>query len=99
MRILGIDPGYGRLGLAVIDAEKGKKEILVYSECFETSAKTPHEKRFAEVRAKIAEIIGDFRPHIAGIETLLFSTNKKTAIAVAEARGAIFRKFRAKIYR
>ncbi len=89
MRILGIDPGYGRLGIAVVDAEKGKKEILVHSECFETSAKIAHAERLNLVKEKIKKIIEEFSPSAAGIESLTFSKNKKTAFGVAEARGVI----------
>jgi len=89
MRILGIDPGYGRLGLAIIDAEKGKKEILIYSECFETSPKIAHAERLSLIQEKIKKIIEEFSPEMAGIESLAFSKNKKTAIGVAEARGVI----------
>ena len=39
MIILGIDPGYERLGIAVIEKKTQEKEKLVYSECFKTSAK------------------------------------------------------------
>jgi len=89
MIILGIDPGYGRLGLAIIDAEKGKKEILVYSECFETSPKIAHAERLNLIQEKIRKIVGEFSPEAAGIESLAFSKNKKTAFGVAEARGVI----------
>lgn len=89
MRILGIDPGYGRLGLAVIDAEKGRKEILVHSECFETDKDLAQAERLHLVRQKIKSVIEKYHPDIAGLETLLFSKNKKTATGVAEARGVI----------
>ena len=39
MRILSIDPGYERLGVAILDKEKGKKEILIFSDCVKTSPK------------------------------------------------------------
>ncbi len=89
MRILGIDPGYGRLGIAVIDAEKGKKEILVHSECFETSPKSARAERLNLIKERIKKIVEEFSPEAAGIEMLVFSKNKKTAIGVAEARGVI----------
>jgi len=89
MRILGIDPGYGRLGLAIIDSEKGKKDIFVYSECFETDKKLPHAERLHLVKEKIRDTIEKYSPAVAGIESLMFSKNKKTAIGVAEARGVI----------
>jgi len=89
MRILGIDPGYGRLGIAVIDAEKGKKEILIHSECLETAKNLPQSERLRLVAEKIKDIVKKYVPEVAGIEGLLFSKNKKTAIGVAEARGVI----------
>src|SRR3569832_3010578 len=38
MKVLGIDPGYGRCGVAILERAFGK-DILHYSECIETS---PH---------------------------------------------------------
>jgi Holliday junction resolvasome RuvABC endonuclease subunit len=38
MRVLAVDPGYDRLGLAVMDKINGK-EALVYSCCVETNKK------------------------------------------------------------
>jgi crossover junction endodeoxyribonuclease RuvC len=87
-KILGIDPGYGRMGVAVVDSNN-RTPILLYSECFETSEKLPHPRRLALVAEKISELIQEFNPAYLGIESLLFSKNEKTALKVAEARGAI----------
>lgn len=87
-RILGIDPGYGRLGIAIIESVN-KKPKLIHSECFETSAKLEHPKRLGLVLKKIKEIIKKFKPNKLAIETLIFSKNVKTALKVAEVRGAI----------
>ncbi len=86
--ILGIDPGYGRVGLAVIKSEKGNA-ILIHSECFETDGKLPHSKRLLLIGEKVREIIEEYNPQKIAVETLLWSKNKKTALQVAEARGVI----------
>ena len=40
MRILGIDPGFERLGVAILERNKIKgKELVLFSECFKTSAR------------------------------------------------------------
>ena len=39
MRILGIDPGFERLGIAILDKKNNQKENLVFSECFKTDKK------------------------------------------------------------
>jgi crossover junction endodeoxyribonuclease RuvC len=87
-RILGIDPGFGRLGLAVIE-KHGSNQKLIYSECFETDAKIEHPKRLLLLGGKVSETIKKYHPDEIAIETLLFSKNQKTALQVAEARGVL----------
>lgn len=83
-RILGIDPGFGRMGVAIIENER-----ILHSECFETSKNLPHPKRLKLISEKIEELLKKWEPHILSLETLLFSKNVKTAMQVAEARGVI----------
>ncbi len=59
--ILGIDPGYGRVGMAVIKNEKGK-QTLIHSECFETDSKLPHYKRLLLIGEKVREMIEKYNP-------------------------------------
>jgi crossover junction endodeoxyribonuclease RuvC len=89
MRIISIDPGYERLGLAVIEKEKNQKEILLFSECFKTKATLPHNERLRLIGTRIREIIREFKPQALATEKLFFSKNQKTALLVAEARGVI----------
>ncbi len=87
MKVLAIDPGYDRLGVAVLEKIPRGKEIVLYSGCIETSKKLTHASRLAEVAESIERLIVEFGPHAFAAETLFFSTNKKTALSVAEARG------------
>lgn len=89
MIILSIDPGYERLGIAVIEKIPRGKEVLVYSECFKTSAKLPHCERLTLIGNKIKEVVKKYKPEILATEKLFFSKNQKTALLVAEARGVI----------
>lgn len=90
MIILAIDPGYERLGIAVMEKAPGmKKEKVLYSSCIRTKATLPHSERLAEIGKAVGDAIDKYRPEAMAIETLFFSTNKKTALSVAEARGAI----------
>ena len=86
--ILGIDPGYGRIGIAVIKNEKGN-QTLIHSECFETDSKLPHSQRLLLIGEKTKKTIKKYGPDRVAVETLLWSKNKKTAMRVAEARGVI----------
>ncbi len=87
MRILGIDPGYDRLGVAVVEGDPSRP-TLVTSTCV-IPEKGAKEKRLAEVSQAISESIARYAPDAIAIETLFFNANVKTALGVAEARGAI----------
>lgn len=88
MRVLAIDPGYGRCGVAVLDKKDGK-ETYVYSACIETSSHTPFEERLCSVASECERLIEQFKPDVVALEKLFFNQNQKTAMHVAEVRGAI----------
>lgn len=88
MRVLAIDPGFERVGIAVLE-KKDRKEILLYSSCFKTSSKLPFEERLLLIGKELGRIVGLYKPEALAIETLFFNSNQKTAMRVAEARGVI----------
>lgn len=88
MRALGVDPGYDRLGLAVVEKRNGQ-DYVVFSTCIETNKKDPLEKRLAMLGKELASIIDMYEPKLVGIETLFFNKNISTAIGVAQARGVV----------
>jgi crossover junction endodeoxyribonuclease RuvC len=87
MKILGIDPGYDRLGLAVIEGTSSKP-VYIWSECFEPPKGLPKD-RLSSVYGAVAKAIKKHTPDRIAVEALYFSANKKTALSVAQARGAI----------
>lgn len=87
MRIVAIDPGYDRLGIAIIEGDASRPTLL-WSDCV-TPKKGTSAERLAEVTAAILVAIKTYAPDALALEALFFSINKKTAIKVAEARGAI----------
>jgi crossover junction endodeoxyribonuclease RuvC len=89
MKILGIDPGYDRLGIAVIEKPAKDKEIVIYSSCFTTSVKDTIYERLKQVGQEIARVINEFQPDSLALETLFITKNQKTAMRVSEARGII----------
>jgi len=88
MKVLAIDPGYDRLGIAVLENSQ-KGEILHHSSCFETDKNTKLPDRLLALGAHIEELITTHSPTSVAIETLFFNKNITTAIGVAQARGVI----------
>jgi crossover junction endodeoxyribonuclease RuvC len=90
LRILGIDPGYARLGFGLVQDSPDKREpTLVTYGVWETKAKTPHADRLCQLKESLVEILSRYEPHVLSIEKLYFARNHKTALAVAEARGVV----------
>lgn len=87
MRILAIDPGYDRLGIAVIEGDPSRP-TLIMSNCV-IPDKGEHKDRLATVSRAITDAIHEHTPDALAIETLFFNANVKTALKVAEARGAV----------
>jgi len=101
MRIISIDPGYERIGIAVLARQNfgeqniggqekiNGKEVLLFSECFKTKASLPFFDRLELLGREVARVITEYKPAALTIENLFIETNQKTAMRVAEARGAI----------
>jgi crossover junction endodeoxyribonuclease RuvC len=88
LRVLGVDPGFGRTGLGVIDLEHGEP-VHVWHSVIDTPSDVPFADRLMTVRNDIAECIRRFTPAVACVEALFFQTNAKTAMKVGMARGVI----------
>ncbi len=88
--ILGIDPGYDRVGWAIGNAKNGggKFECIALG-CIQTSKNETIFERYKKIQSDLKEIIAYFKPTELAIETIYFSKNKKTAMRVSEARGVI----------
>ncbi|MFH0853510.1 MAG: crossover junction endodeoxyribonuclease RuvC [bacterium] len=86
--ILGIDPGYGRLGFGIIKIQTGNLSAIDYG-CITTSAKSEHAKRLMKISKDLKRVLKRHKPDLVAIEQIFFAKNVKTAIKVSEARGAI----------
>ncbi len=88
MKVLGIDPGTGRLGWAIVEKENGK-EKLIACDCIETPAKTPLAVRLENIFNVLNDVIETHKPEVAAVEELFFAKNVKTALSVGHARGVV----------
>ena len=89
MRVVGVDPGYDRLGVAVVEFAEDGKETVLHSTCIETDKKAALDDRIHALGTAFTEILEKYSPDTLGIETLFFNQNRTTAIGVAAARGVI----------
>jgi len=85
IKILGIDPGIGRIGWGLIEKNGSKISPIDYG-CIETLAE---EARLLSLKKRLTDIVKKNKPKMLVVEKIFFSRNVKTAIKVSEARGVI----------
>ena len=86
MIILGIDPGIAITGYGIIRKERDALTCLDFG-CIRTPAGLDMAERLKMLSAELKSVIKKHKPQSAAIEKLFFTTNAKTVITVAQARG------------
>lgn len=87
-RVLGLDPGLANTGFGVVDFCAGRYRMVSYG-VISTDANSSHTERLLTIYNRLCAVIDEFRPSEAGMETLYFAKNAKSAMGVAEARGVL----------
>ena len=88
MRVLGIDPGYAIVGYGLVDYLNNRFSTLTYG-AVTTEAKCPFELRLKKIYEDLKALMGNTGINAVAVERLYLTTNQKTAIDVAQARGVI----------
>jgi crossover junction endodeoxyribonuclease RuvC len=86
--VIGIDPGYADMGWGVIETDGHRSRCLGWGSV-KTPAGLPIGRRLEEIYRGLENLLAEYHPSVAAVETIFFQKNAKTAIAVAEARGVI----------
>ena len=87
-RIIGIDPGYAIVGYGVLDYNGSRFAPVTYGAIL-TPAQNSFEKRLEQIWDELSLLLEKCRPQAMAVERLYFTTNQKTAIDVAQARGVM----------
>ena len=87
VRIIGIDPGLGRVGYGIIEIQNEKKKFI---DCgvIETNKSKTEEQRLYEIFNDLNSLIDNWKPDIAAVEKFFFYRSS-TTISVVQARGVI----------
>ena len=86
MQILGIDPGYGTTGFALVEAHRGLHQLR---QCgvITTPPGMDFPKRLETLYLDMDQLLKSALPEALAIEELFFGHNVTTGIGVAQARG------------
>ena len=88
MLILGIDPGYAIVGFGVVRYAAPRFAPVEYGAIL-TEPSQSFGERLDTIYRRTCEVIERRKPDVMAIERLYYTSNAKTVIMVAEARGVI----------
>ena len=87
MRVLGIDPGLTRCGIAVVDSHGQQNLQMVAVGVIKTGVDLGLEARLLQLEAEITEWISEHRPDVIAVERVFSQLNVRTAMATGQAAG------------
>jgi len=85
VRVLGIDPGLTRCGVAVVDGAPGRTLTAVHIGVIRTEPDLAIELRLTAVAAGLNSLVDEFAPDAIAIERVFSQHNVRTAMATAQA--------------
>lgn len=88
MKVLGIDPGFGRLGYGIVQRSGGSLRALEFG-CVETSKEHSMPQRLRQIHHEMTALIERSQPDCLATEALLFAANRTTAFDVCKALGVV----------
>ncbi len=90
MRILGVDPGLSTAGIGLIETGRHPSDVHALDwMTITTPSALPLPDRLLELANDLDAYLAEAKPDLAVVEQLFFSTNKRTAMDVSQARGVI----------
>lgn len=87
-RILGIDPGFGKMGFGCVDIRRGDCKAVDFG-VITTGTKESFQDRLKQLADDLRELMKKLKPTKVAVEALYFKQNVTTGIRVAEARGVV----------
>ena len=87
MRVLGVDPGLGRCGWAVLERRGGRVAAVGYGTIHTGGERVA--PRLLELATRLRQVLAAHRPEALAVERLFFNANVRTAMTVGQASGVV----------
>ena len=89
MRVLGVDPGLTRCGIAVVDGGTGRTVRCVAVDVIRTSPDDELATRLLAVADAVEAWLDRHRPDVVAVERVFSQYNVRTAMGTAQAGGVV----------
>ena len=85
MRVLGVDPGLTRCGVAVVEGAPGRTLVARHIGVLTTGADVEISRRLASLERGILALVMEFEPDVIAIERVFSQHNVRSAMGTAQA--------------
>jgi len=89
MRVLGVDPGLTRCGIAVVDGAAGSKVTCVQVDVVRTPPEVDLALRLLALSNTVDDWLDRHRPEVVAVERVFSQHNVRTAMGTAQAGGVV----------
>ncbi|MDQ3405543.1 MAG: crossover junction endodeoxyribonuclease RuvC, partial [Actinomycetota bacterium] len=89
MRVLGVDPGLTRCGIAVVDGGVGRQVRAVAVSVIRTPVTDDLAVRLLKVSDAAETWLERYQPEVVAIERVFSQVNVRTAMGTAQAAGVV----------
>jgi crossover junction endodeoxyribonuclease RuvC len=86
MRVLGIDPGIGSTGYAIIDSDGSRHRALLYG-AIKTPSRRSFHQRLLKIHNDLSGILSSDKSDVMAIEGVFHAANVQSALKLGHARG------------
>ena len=86
LRIIGIDPGSRLTGVGLVEVQGDRLKAIYHGTIKTGGGEFP--ERLGIIFNGVRDIVANFRPQVAAVETVFVSHNPSSAIKLGQARGA-----------
>jgi len=87
MRVLAIDASLRNTGVAIVDANNGREQVLYFGVIHNANS-VRSSSCLVSIRDRLAELIQTHEPDCCALESVIYVQSYKTAIILGAARGA-----------
>lgn len=88
-RVLGVDPGLTRCGVAVVSGKAINKSLLEHTQTIKTAASVDLDERIYLIGAEIKTVITNYEPTEIALERVFAQANLKSVMGVAQISGVV----------
>ncbi|MGW5054607.1 crossover junction endodeoxyribonuclease RuvC [Actinokineospora sp. NPDC004072] len=89
MRVLGVDPGLTRCGIAVVDGSAGRRVAAIAVDVIRTPVDDTLAVRLLKVADGVEDWLDRHKPDVVAIERVFSQHNVRTAMGTAQAAGVV----------